>query len=291
MSNLKYIGKNILNHELEVKSGNIIGDHTEVIRVTVVSDGGNKYAFEGATTPDFTIDEGKTYRFDQSDSTNETHPLRFSIVENGTWGGGSAYTTGVTTHGTAGFKGAYTEINVTKVTPNHLYYYCVNHSGMGNDALLLKNDFSNLYRISGSDATVNVSQVTASGVQVNGNVTVNDDILVGEYIRHKGDLNTRIYFTDDRLRFQAGGIDFVGMHKKSSAPHLVTINNGSNNIDFQIKDNDGDTLFKTDASADNVLFPDAVKISGSAASTGSFGFLEASNILFESDENGDIMPL
>jgi len=150
MANLKYIGKNIFNHSLEVKKGNIIGDHTEVIKVTVVSDGGNKYAFEGATTPDFTIDEGKTYRFDQSDSSNDTHPLRFSIVENGTWGGGSAYSTGVITHGTAGTKGAYTEINVTKVTPNHLYYYCVNHSGMGNDALLLKNDFLNLHRVSGS---------------------------------------------------------------------------------------------------------------------------------------------
>ena len=134
MANLKYIGKNILNHELEVKSGNIIGDHTEVIRVTVVSDGGNKYAFEGATTPDFTIDEGKTYRFDQSDSTNDGHPFRFSITENGTWGGGSAYSTGVTTHGTPGVKGAYTEINVTKVTPNHLYYYCTAHSGMGGQA-------------------------------------------------------------------------------------------------------------------------------------------------------------
>ena len=143
--------------------------------------------------------------------------------------------------------------------------------------------------VSGSNAHLN--EVTASDAKVTGNITVHDDILVGEYIKHKGDVNTRIYFTDDRLRFQAGGIDFVGMHKKSSAPHLVTINNGSNNIDFQIKDNDGDTLFKTDADGDNVLFPDAVKISGSAASTGSFGFLEASNILFESDENGDIMPL
>ena len=150
MANLKYIGKNILNHSLEVKNGNIIGDHTQVIKVTVVSDGGNKYAFEGATAPDFTIDEGKTYRFDQSDSSNNTHPLRFSIVENGTWGGGSAYSTGVTTHGTPGVKGAYTEINVTKVTPNNLYYYCTNHSGMGNDALLLKNDFLNLHQISGS---------------------------------------------------------------------------------------------------------------------------------------------
>ena len=178
MANLKYIGKNILNHELEVKSGNIIGDHTEVIRVTVVSDGGNKYAFEGATTPDFTIDEGKTYRFDQSDSTNETHPLRFSIVENGTWGGGSAYTTGVTTHGTAGFKGAYTEINVTKVTPNHLYYYCVNHSGMGNDAVLLKNDFSNLHKVSGSsESTGSFGLVGIGGTDINTTGVARDQVL------------------------------------------------------------------------------------------------------------------
>ena len=178
MANLKYIGKNILNHELEVKSGNIIGDHTEVIRVTVVSDGGNKYAFEGSTTPDFTIDEGKTYRFDQSDSTNETHPLRFSIVENGTWGGGSAYTTGVTTHGTAGFKGAYTEINVTKVTPNHLYYYCVNHSGMGNDAVLLKNDFSNLHKVSGSsESTGSFGLVEIGGTDINPTGVARDQVL------------------------------------------------------------------------------------------------------------------
>ena len=32
-------------------------------------------------------------------------------------------------------------------------------------------------------------------------------------------------------------------------------------------------------------------ISGSATSTGSFGFIEASNILFELDDNGDIMPI
>ena len=178
MANLKYIGKNILNHELEVKSGNIIGDHTEVIRVTVVSDGGNKFAFEGATTPDFTIDEGKTYRFDQSDSTNETHPLRFSIVENGTWGGGSAYTTGVTTHGTAGFKGAYTEINVTKVTANHLYYYCVNHSGMGNDAVLLKNDFTNLHKVSGSsESTGSFGLVGIGGTDINTSGVSRDQVL------------------------------------------------------------------------------------------------------------------
>jgi len=178
MANLKYIGKNILNHELEVKSGNIIGDHTEVIRVTVVSDGGNKYAFEGATTPDLTIDEGKTYRFDQSDSTNDTHPFRFSITQNGTWGGGSAYSTGVTTHGTPGVKGAYTEINVTKSTPNHLYYYCTAHSGMGNDAVLLKNDFSNLHRVSGSsESTGSFGLVEIGGTDINPTGVARDQVL------------------------------------------------------------------------------------------------------------------
>ena len=66
----------------------------------------------------------------------------------------------------------------------------------------------------GSFGKVVTGEVTASGVKVTGDVTIHDDLLVGEYIRHKGDLNTRIYFTDDRLRFQAGGIDFIGAHKR-----------------------------------------------------------------------------
>ena len=106
-----------------------------------------------------------------------------------------------------------------------------------------------------------------------GDLQVNDDLIVSQYISHKGDANTRFNFTDDRVQLEAGGINFFGAHKKDSQPHLFTINNGGNHIDFQIKDNDGVTLFKTDADSDNVLFPDAVKISGSAASTGSFGEL------------------
>ena len=124
-------------------------------------------------------------------------------------------------------------------------------------------------------------EVTASsGIRVvgdsvvAGDLQVNDDLIVSQYISHKGDANTRFNFTDDRIQAEAGGINFFGLHKKSDAPHLVTFNNGGNHIDVQIKDNDGDTLFRTDADSDNVLFPDAVKISGSAASTGSFGLLQ-----------------
>jgi len=93
----------------------------------------NKFAIDGSTaTADVTLSlsEGSTYKFDQSDSSNSGHPLRFSTTANGTHSGGSEYTTGVTTNGTPGSSGAYTQITVAVGAPT-LYYYCTNHSGMG----------------------------------------------------------------------------------------------------------------------------------------------------------------
>ena len=100
--------------------------------VTVVSDSGNKYRFDGHGTSAVTLDleEGSTYTFDQSDSSNAGHPIRFSTTSNGTHGGGSEYTTGVVTSGTPGSSGAYTKITIAASAPV-LYYYCTQHSGMG----------------------------------------------------------------------------------------------------------------------------------------------------------------
>ena len=100
--------------------------------VTVASvGGGNRYHFDGVDRPNPTLTRGATYTFDQSDSTNSNHPLRFSTTSNGSHGGGSEYTDGVTTNGTPGSAGAYTKITVPHNSADTLYYYCTNHSNMG----------------------------------------------------------------------------------------------------------------------------------------------------------------
>jgi len=94
---------------------------------------GNKYYIGGNVSPTLNLAEGSVFRFDQSDSSNSSHPLRFSTTADGTHNSGSAYTTGVVTAGTPGSSGAYTQITVASGAPT-LYYYCTNHSGMGGQA-------------------------------------------------------------------------------------------------------------------------------------------------------------
>ena len=72
---------------------------------------------------------GLTYTFSQTNSTNETHPLRFYTAADKT---GGEYTTGVTTFGTPGVTdGAYTRIVVDSSAPATLYYQCSSHAEMG----------------------------------------------------------------------------------------------------------------------------------------------------------------
>ena len=99
------------------------GTDGKTYTVTVVSDSGNKYRFDGYGTSAVTLDlaEGGTYIFNYPSA----HPFRFSTTSDGTHGGGSEYTTGVTV-----LSSTSIQIVVAASAPQ-LYYFCTIHSGMG----------------------------------------------------------------------------------------------------------------------------------------------------------------
>ena len=89
--------------------------------------------------------QGATYTFDQSDSSNATHGMRFSETPDGPWTtGGTTYSNGVVVTGTAGQAGASVAITISSSTPSILYYYCINHSGMGRYDNLHANRFGTI---------------------------------------------------------------------------------------------------------------------------------------------------
>lgn len=98
--------------------------------VTVAQDAGtNKFHLDGTVAPALALVRGNTYVFDMSDATNAGHPLVFKVD------GGSAYTNGVTTSGTAGTANATVTFVVPQSAPDDLRYYCSVHGDpMGNSA-------------------------------------------------------------------------------------------------------------------------------------------------------------
>ena len=133
-----FSGDAVITGSLRVSGSNISGsfvgdgsgltgvspDPFQPIIVTVVL---SEYVFSGNTTkPNITLARGFKYRFDTSDSTCLDNPLGFRTRNN------TSFTNGVTTNGTAGTAGAYTEIDVGFNTPTQLRYYStVNGNSFG----------------------------------------------------------------------------------------------------------------------------------------------------------------
>ena len=128
--------------------------------VTVVDDSGNKFRFDGFGTSAVTLDlaEGGTYVFNYPSA----HPFRFSTTSDGTHGGGSEYTTGVTV-----LSSTSIQIVVAASAPT-LYYYCSSHSGMGgqvntNSTLGSSNFDGTIQTTVKANATAGFSIITYSG--------------------------------------------------------------------------------------------------------------------------------
>ena len=159
----------------------------------------NAYYFDGLESPAITLSGADSsypyyYRFDQSDSSNSSHPLRFYLEADKS----TAYTTNVTTNGTAGSSGAYTQIAVDENTPNILYYQCSSHAYMGNFVNVVSN-------------------------KVNSNLTTIGDIVVGSKLKLPTNTANKILVADG-TSFEE--VDMSGDATIASGGALTLANSG-----------------------------------------------------------------
>ena len=172
-----------------------------------------------------TSDSGYYYRFDQSDSTNSTHPLRFYLDADKT----TAFTTGVTTNGTAGSAGAYTQIDVDEDTPSILYYQCSSHSYMGNYALV---PASNV--INHTEALISMPTSTTTLVGTGTTDTLTNKTLTEPKIADGG-------FIAD-----ANGNELIKMQTTSSAVNELEVTNAATGNAVVVGASGGDTNIDID---------------------------------------------
>ena len=131
---------------------------TQIITVTVAaktsehneygSGSSNGYVIDGDQSPHITLTKG-VYKFDQSDGSNSSHPLKFYYDRDKN----REYSTGVVVTGTAGSAGANTTITIDDQTPTPLYYQCTAHSYMGHQIDIP----------TGQQKRLNITSATATG--------------------------------------------------------------------------------------------------------------------------------
>ena len=157
----------------------------------------NGYTIDGVEGAYLEFTPGNTYKFDQSDSSNSGHPLRFYEDAAKT----TAYTTGVTTNGTAGSSGAYTQIIPTISTPPVLFYQCSAHSLMGSYVKF------GTATAAGSNTTYTINSVTSGNdaiIRLTGSDSTTDDVTLaagsGITITETGDTITLSSESTDQVR-------------------------------------------------------------------------------------------
>ena len=119
-------------------------------------DNGNKYYINNELSPDLSFSSNKKYVFDLNDETASNHPLSISETKNGTHNDGVSVSNGIKYYikgdnvteqeYSSSFSADTTLENAFVVyepssSDTLLYYYCLFHGGMANDAKILVDGF------------------------------------------------------------------------------------------------------------------------------------------------------
>lgn len=205
------------------------------------------------------------YKFDQSDSSNGTHPLYFYLDKDKT----IPYTRGVTVNGTAGSAGAATWITVDKDTPNILYYQCLNHAYMGYYA---QSDSANYIHTS-----LTANTITANTASFN------------QYVDFTGAAHDTLPFTEGRVYYDSTHKSLTvfsegGLEMELGQNEYIRVYNNSG-----VPINLGQPLYLSGATGDvpnaflaNASDADKYNISGLAANSipnNSYGFVAVSGVI------------
>ena len=211
---------------------NIHGTSRSVFTITA---SGGKYYVDGYTdaAPDLFATKEGYYVFDQSDSTNVSHPLVLSTQD-----GSSNYYSSMFTEGTRGSLNGYTIVDISAGTPD-LYYYCTAHSGMGGQLLNF-----------------------ASAIPYTVSVVYND--TYGQDIYQVAELAN--YYTDASGIYLSAGskyaIDLSVLNGTSFNPIIGTTNDVSSSIisDTSIVNQIGDVLYVRPLLSNLYLFDQTVAL-------------------------------
>ena len=168
-------GNLVTNNILESYDGNNIEYVVTVQNATAAhpyrSAGSSVYYIDGIESPFIEFVPGKTYKFDQSDSSNGGHPLRFYYDKDKN----NAYDdiNFVTPNGTPGSPGAYTQIVVNVDTPRTLFYMCSQHNNMGNQVQVKGGNIVNTGALDGGSITSNFGNINngSSSITTTGNIS------------------------------------------------------------------------------------------------------------------------
>ena len=254
----------------KIRKGNIITLTVTVASKTAShphhgSGSSSGYYINGIESPHFHFVPGNTYKFDQADSSNSGHPLRFYYEAAKT----TAYTTGVTTSGTPGSSGAHTTIIPTDATPMVLHYQCSAHGYMGGRSDYATRNFTGFDTADLAEGT-NQYFTTArarSAISVSGDLSYNSSTGVISFTETTA-ATTRALISvtdaggDGSLAYNnsTGVITYTGPSASEVRAHIsagtgVTVSNGAISIGQAV------------ATTDDVTFND-VQVDGNQIITG-----------------------